>query len=400
MTAPGVVVVGAGLAAATLAATIREAGDPRPMLIIGDEGRRPYERPGLSKGLLQGRDEPDSVYVHDPGWYERQGIETRFGDPAIELDLAGSAVRLASGEVVGFADLVLATGARPRIPDLPGVRLPGTYTLRRLEDCLVLREAFGEGRRLVVVGAGWVGLEVAAAARLAGTQVTVLEYADVPLRAALGERMGRHFAELHRDHGVDLRTGVTVTAIEGDDSVTAVRAGAELHPADLVVVAVGAVPNTELARRAGLEVDNGIVVDERLHAREHVYAIGDVANAANTSLGARLRVEHWDNAIRQGELAARVLLGQEARYDWQPYFYTDQFDLGMEYVGRGSATDDLVLRGSAESGEFIAFWQRDGVVSAAMNVNTWDVNQVLRGLLGRRISPRRLADGGVPLAEL
>jgi 3-phenylpropionate/trans-cinnamate dioxygenase ferredoxin reductase component len=400
MSEPGVVVVGAGLASAHVASTIRDADDQRPVAIIGDEGRRPYERPGLSKGVLQGKDEPDSLYVHDAGWYEQNDIQTRFEDPAIAIDLAERRVTLASGESVEYADLVIATGARPRTIDLPGAGLPGVRTLRRIPDSLALRESFGEGRRLVVIGAGWIGLEVAAAATEAGTHVTVLESADVPLRAALGERMGKYFAQLHRTHGVDLRTGITISGIEGGEAVTGVRAGGELFPADLVVVGVGAVPNTELAQKAGLTVDNGIVVDEHLRAREHVYAIGDVANASSSALGTRVRVEHWDNAIRQGKLAGRLILGDDARYDWQPYFYTDQFDLGMEYVGRGGPDDDVVLRGSEQSGEFIAFWQRHGVVTAAMNVNIWDVNDDLRALIGRQIDSARLADDRVALPEL
>jgi 3-phenylpropionate/trans-cinnamate dioxygenase ferredoxin reductase subunit len=269
-----------------------------------------------------------------------------------------------------------------------------------MPDSQALRESFGHGKRVVVIGAGWIGLEVAAAATEAGTQVTVLEFADVPLRAALGDRLGAYFAQLHRSHGVDLRTGISVAGIDGGDIVKAVRAGGEMFPADLVLVGVGAVPNAELAQRAGLTVDNGIVVDDHLRAREHVFAIGDVANASNAALGERLRVEHWDNAIRQGNLAGRVILGEDARYDWQPYFYTDQFDLGMEYVGRGAATDDVVIRGSEDSGQFIAFWQRQGVVTAAMNVNIWDVNDDLRALIGRTIDRERLADEGIPLPEL
>jgi len=400
MTEYGVVIVGAGLAAANVASTLRDAGDLRPVTIIGDEGRRPYERPGLSKAVLQGTKEPESLYVHDAGWYDQHGIQTRFDDPARSIDLAERTVRLASGESVGYADLVIATGANSRSLDLAGVELPGVHSLRRIPDCLALRKAFGEGRRLVIIGAGWIGLEVAAAARRAGTEVTVLEYADVPLRAALGDRMGAHFAQLHRDHGVDLRTGITVTGIEGREAATGVRAGGELFPADLVVVGVGAVPNTGLAQQAGLTIDNGIIVDEHLRAQEHVFAIGDVANAVNTSLGRPLRVEHWDNAIRQGTLAGRVLLGEDVRYDWQPYFFTDQYDLGMEYVGRGSADDDVVIRGAEESGEFITFWLRHGVVTAAMNVNTWDVNDYLRALIGRQIDPGRLTDHRIALAEL
>lgn len=400
MSADGVVIVGAGLAAAHVATTLREAGDTRPVTIVGNEGRLPYERPGLSKGVLQGEQRVDELFVHDAGWYDEQQVATRFGDAAVGVDLGARLVRLASGEVLEYGDLVLATGARPRLVDLPGIELPGVRTLRRIEDCEALREAFGRGGRLVVIGAGWIGLEVAAAARKAGMDVTVLEYAQVPLRAALGERMGRYFAQLHRRNGVDLRTGVGVTAIEGDGRAGGVRAGEEVFPADLVVVGVGAVPNVELARAAGLDVDNGVLVDDQLRAGEHVYAVGDVANAVNRALGVRLRVEHWDNAIRQGQLAGHVLLGEDVHYDWQPYFFTDQYDLGMEYVGRGSADDDVVIRGEDESGEFIAFWLRDRVVTAAMNVNTWDVSDQLRALIGRRIAAGRLADAGVPVDDL
>ncbi len=400
MTERGAVIVGAGLAAAHVASTLRDAGDQRPILIIGDEGKAPYERPGLSKGVLQGKDDPESVYVHDAAWYEQHAVQTRFDDPAVAIDLAEQSVRLTSGEVLGYDDLVIATGARPRTLDLHGTGLAGVHTLRRIPDSLAIKDALVEGRRLVVVGAGWIGLEVAAAASQAGVEVTVLEHADVPLRAALGDRLGSYFADLHRRHGVDLRTGVTVTGIEGSGAVTGVRTGDDLFPADLVLLGVGAVPNTELAQHAGIAVDNGILVDDQLRASEHVLAIGDVANAANTALGGRLRVEHWDNAIRQGALAGRVLLGEHAHYDWQPYFYTDQYDLGMEYVGRSAADDDVVLRGSEESGAFIAFWQRRGVVTAAMNVNIWDVNDDLRALIGRTIGSDRLADDSIGLAEL
>lgn len=395
----GVVIVGAGLAAAHVATTLREAGDARPVTIVGNEGRRPYERPGLSKGVLQGEQKIGELFVHEDGWYETNSVGVRLDDEAVSLDLAAKSVTLASGEVLEYGDLVLATGARPRLVDLPGVDLPGVRTLRRIEDCEALKAAFTPSAKVVIVGAGWIGLEVAAAARKAGSDVTVLEYAQVPLRAALGERMGRYFARLHERNGVRLLTGASVAAIEGDGRVTGVRAGEELFPADLVVVGVGAVPNVELAKAAGLEVDNGVLVDDQLRAAENVYAIGDVANAENTALG-RLRVEHWDNAIRQGKLAGRVLVGEDARYDWQPYFFTDQFDLGMEYVGRGSADDEVVLRGDEDSGEFIAFWLRDGVVTAAMNVNIWDVNDQLRALIGRRIEPGRLTDPGVALSDL
>lgn len=392
-------VVGAGLAAATLITTLREAGDDRPIVLVGEEDQLPYERPGLSKGVLLGNDEVDSLFVHDQAWYDDHGVETVLGDTVTGLQVKGRTATLSSGRSIDFDDVVLATGASPRLLPLPGVELGGIHTLRRIPDSLELKELFRPGVQVVIVGAGWIGLEVAAAARQAGSEVTVLEYADVPLRAAMGDQLGGYFAELHRRHGVDLRTGVAVEGFEGAGRVSGVRVGGDVVPADLVVVGVGAAPNTALAEQAGLEVDNGVLVDDQLRAAEHVYAIGDVANAEHTSLG-RLRVEHWDNAIRQGRLLASVLGGSDDRYDWQPYFYTDQFDLGMEYVGRGSADDDVVIRTDTSSGEFIAFWQRDGVVTAAMNVNVWDVNDQLRALVGRAIAADRLADQTVPLDEL
>ena len=400
MSGERLVVVGAGMAAGHLVGALRDAGDERPITVLGDEGERPFERPGLSKEVLLGDAEADTLYVHDGEWYDTHDVDGRWAEPVVGLDLAGGSVSLESGGAVPFDDLVIATGARPRTLGVPGADLPGVHTLRRMPDTATLREAFGPGVRVVVVGAGWIGLEVAAAARKAGADVVVLEYADVPLAAALGPQMGQHFADLHRKNGVDLRTGVSVTGFTGGDRVSAVTTDAGEVPADVVVVGVGAVPNTELAEAAGLEVDNGIIVDDRLLARPHVLAIGDVASATNTALGQRLRVEHWDNAKRQGKLAAEVLRGGEAHYDWLPYFYTDQFDLGMEYVGRSAKGDQVTLRGDQEAGEFLAFWTREGVVTAGMNVNIWDVNDDLRALVGQRVDVARLADPMIALGDL
>lgn len=389
MSSAGIVVVGAGLAAADLIEALRDGGYEGPVTLVGDEGQLPYERPGLSKDVLLGKAEMESVFVHDADWYAEHDVTTHTDDAAVSVDRGARTVTLASGTVLGYADLVLATGASPRTLDVPGADLDGVCVLRRIPDSRALHEAFGQGVRVVVVGAGWIGLEVAAAARLGGSEVTVLEYAEVPLARVMGERLGNYFARLHRRHGVDLRTGVKVEGFEGDGGrVTGVRAGGEIVPADLVVIGVGAAPNTALAETAGLEVGDGIRTDARLRTGDpHVYAIGDVAEAENTALAARVRVEHWDNAKRQGALAAKVLLGADDTYDWQPYFYTDQFDLGMEYVGHGSADDEVVVRGDEEKGEFIAYWLRDGVVTAGMNVNVWDVNEDLRALIGRPLPP-------------
>jgi 3-phenylpropionate/trans-cinnamate dioxygenase ferredoxin reductase subunit len=285
---------------------------------------------------------------------------------------------------------------------IPGAELAGVHYLRRLGDSAALRSALANSGRIAIIGAGWIGLEVAAAARLAGLEVTVLEYGAHPLQRVLGDEMGAYFAGLHRARGVDLRTGVSVTSVLGAGGrATGVQTSDGIVPADVVVIAVGAVPAVELASQAGLEVADGISVDERLRTADPaILAAGDVASAVNTGLGYRLRVEHWDNAIRQGKLAARTILGADGCYDWQPYFYTDQFDLGMEYVGHAGAGDEVVIRGAREGGEFIAFWIRDNRIRAAMNVNIWDVNDDLRALIGQPADRGQLLDAGIPLTEL
>jgi 3-phenylpropionate/trans-cinnamate dioxygenase ferredoxin reductase subunit len=397
----GCVVVGAGLAAATVAQTLRDGGFKHPVTLIGDESERPYERPALSKDYLQGKTPVADLYVHSSDWYTDHQVRGRFGETVLGIDRGRSEVRLQSGEAVAYDHLVIATGATPRPLSLPGADLAGVHSLRRIQDADALRSALAPGKRWVIIGAGWIGLEAAAAARLAGCEVSVLERGEVPLRNVLGDELGRYFAALHRSHGVDLRPGVTVSAIIGDSGhVTAVETDGGLIPADLVLVAVGVTPNTSLAASAGLKVDNGIVVDEQLRSSDrHILAAGDVANAYHPLLG-RLRVEHWDNAIRQGQLAAESILGLPSRYDWQPYFYTDQYDLGMEYVGHGHPDDQVVIRGDTHSGAFIAFWTRDGTVTAAMNVNIWDVNDQLRELVGRAVSTARLRDTTIGLDEL
>ena len=398
----GCVLVGGGLASATAAERLREGGYGDAITIVGDEEARPYERPGLSKEYLQGTSARDSLFVHPDDWYPSHEVATRFGEAVVSVDPARSSVRLASGETLPYRHLVLATGATPRSLPLPGIDHDGVHTLRRIGDADALREEMTEGCRVVVIGAGWIGLEVAAAARLAGAEVTVLESSLVPLQRVLGDRLGRYFGDLHRRHGVDLRPGSTVSAIIGEHhQVTGVLTPDELLPADVVVVGVGVTPNTALAADAGLVVDNGVAVDERLRtSNPAILAAGDVANAFHTTLGRRVRVEHWDNAIRQGRLAADTVLGRDAVYDWQPYFYTDQYDLGMEYVGLGQADDDVVVRGDLDGGAFLAFWTKDDVVTAAMHVNVWDVVETLREVVGRKIPADRIADESVPLDQL
>jgi 3-phenylpropionate/trans-cinnamate dioxygenase ferredoxin reductase subunit len=369
---------------------------------VGAARPRPYERPALSKDYLQGNAAAGTLFVHEESWYADHEVDTVFGDAAVSIDRLGNRVWLESGASLAYRQLVLATGASPRVLDIPGTDLAGVHTLRRIADSDALRGALAQVGRCVVIGAGWIGLEVAAAARSAGREVTVLEYAPLPLQRVLGDELGRYFAELHRSNGVELRTGASVSAIVGSDGqVTGVQTDSGLVPADMVVIGVGAAPNTALAADAGLKVDDGVVVDEHLRTSvPEILAAGDVASAHNVVLGRRVRVEHWDNAIRQGRLAARSILGRSDRYDWQPYFYTDQFDLGMEYVGHGQPDDDVVIRGDIASGEFIAFWLREGVVTAAMNVNIWDVNDDLRSLIGRAIAVDRLSAPASSLTDL
>lgn len=399
---PPIVVIGGGLAAAKAVETLRDEGFDGAISLIGAEAERPYERPPLSKDYLQGKSTSDDLFVHPENWYDDHGVDVHFGDAAVSIDRDSRTVSLASGESVAYDRLLLATGSRPNTLRIPGADLAGVFSLRRIADSDQIRAAFAGAKKLVVIGAGWIGLETAAAARAVGLDVTVLEFAPLPLQRVLGDELARYFADLHRKNGVDLRTSVSVTSLEGTDGrVSAVRVGDESIPADMVIVGVGISPNSELAAEAGLAVDNGITVDENLRTSDPtIFAAGDVANAWNTALGAHIRVEHWDNAIRQGQLAAKSMLGQPVSYDWQPYFYTDQFDLGMEYVGYATDSDEVVIRGDKGSGEFLAFWLREGRVQAGMNVNVWDVNDDIRALIGNTVDRDRLADPQISLKGL
>lgn len=402
-TAAGVVVIGAGLAGAHVVESLREHDYAGPVTLIGDETDRPYERPPLSKGYLQGQAEIDEAYVHPAGWYAEHDVTTRFGEAVVAIDRDAHEVEVAGGERIAYRELVLATGATPRHLPVPGADLSGVLTLRRIADSDAIKEAIAAHSKMVIIGGGWIGLEVAAAARAGGCEVTVLERSELPLLPVLGPQVAQHFAQLHRDHGVDLRTGATCEAFTGEEGkVTGVVVDGEAFLADVVVVGIGAAPNTDLATGAGLSVESGVMTDEHLRSVDDrdILAVGDVAEARNTITGEPLRVEHWDNAIRQGKLAGAVIAGGADAYDWAPYFFTDQFDLGMEYVGHGREDDDVVIRGEMSSGEFIAFWLRDGSITAAMNVNTWDVNDDLRALIGKQVAPERLADGDVALTDL
>ena len=401
-----ILVVGGGFAAAHAVTTLRTEGYTARLTVVGAEPHLPYERPPLSKDYLMGKAERDSVFVHPAQWYAEYGIDLRLATTATALDAEARTVILSDGSELSADAILLATGARPRRLDLPGTDLAGVVSLRTLDDSEVLAALISRSQRLAIVGAGWIGLEVAAAARLAGVAVTVLDSAELPLVGVLGPEVAQVFADLHTEHGVDLRMGVQIAGIAGDG----VRAtGVELTDgsvvaADHVLLAVGAVPNVELAQAAGLEVDNGIVVDAALRtSAPGVWAAGDVANAYHPVLHQRIRVEHWDNAKQQGAAAARSILGQDVSYVRLPYFFTDQYDLGMEYTGYvpKGGYDQVVLRGDVEGREFVALWLNGGQVLAGMGVNVWDAMDPVRELVTsrRRVDPDRLRDTSVGLAD-
>jgi 3-phenylpropionate/trans-cinnamate dioxygenase ferredoxin reductase component len=401
---PAYVIAGASLAGAKAAETLRKEGFDGPVILIGEETERPYERPPLSKDYLLGKAERETIYVHPEPWYAEHGIDLRLGVRVTGIDAAAHQVRLADGSVVGYAKLLLATGSSPRRIPVPGADLRGVLYLRRVADSDQIKLALAAATRVVVIGAGWIGLETAAAARAAGVEVTILEAAEQPLLRVLGVEVAKVFAALHRDHGVDLRCGVQVAEITGSGGrADGVRLADGSHVrADAVIVGVGVTPNTHLAESALLQVGNGVVVDAGLRSSDpDVYAAGDVASAYHPGLGRHIRVEHWANALNQPQAAALAMLGHEVAYDRVPYFFTDQYDLGMEYAGyvEPGGYDQVVFRGDVGRREFIAFWLADGRVLAGMNVNVWDVNAAIQDLVrsGRTVDAGRLADPGVPL---
>jgi 3-phenylpropionate/trans-cinnamate dioxygenase ferredoxin reductase subunit len=397
-------IVGASLAGAKAAEGARATGHDGRIVLVGDENERPYARPPLSKDVLRGEKDAETTRVHDEGHYDEHGIELLAGRTVEALDLNAARARLDGGETLGFTTAVLATGAEPRRLAVPGADLDGVHYLRTRTDSLRLGDAIRAGRRVAVVGAGWIGSEVAASARQLGAEVVLIDPAPLPLRRVLGDQVGEMFRALHAEHGVALRLGTGVSELQGTGRVAnVVLSDGRVEPADVVVVGVGVTPRAGLATDAGLKVDNGVVVDEFLEtSAPGVYAAGDVASAWHPRYGAHLRVEHWANALNQGLAAGANAAGEHTAYTRLPYFFSDQYDLGMEYVGYSQPGDDLVVRGSLADRELIAFWHRDGVVSAAMNVNVWDVVDDLKAIVagGARQDPARLADPRVPLADL
>jgi 3-phenylpropionate/trans-cinnamate dioxygenase ferredoxin reductase component len=396
-------IVGAGLAGAKAAETLREEGYDGRVVLLGAEPERPYERPPLSKEYLRGQADREQAFVHEAGFYAEHGIELRVGETVVRLDPARRELTMRTDERLRYDRLLLTTGSAPRRLSIPGSDLEGIHQLRTLGDSDALRARLDAGGRLVIVGAGWIGCEVAASARQRGVEVTLIAPHAVPLERVLGVELGAIYRDIHLDHGVEMLLGTAVAAFEGADRVERLRTqDGRTIDCDAVVVGIGATPRAVLAAMAGLAVDNGIVVDERLEtSAPGIFAAGDVANQLHPSLG-RLRVEHWDNALQQGPAAARGMLGSTDGYARSPYFFSDQYDVGMEYSGYATDWDRVVFRGDPAAREFIAFWLRDGRVLAGMNVNVWDVAAAIQSLItiGHPVDERRLADPDVPLEQV
>jgi 3-phenylpropionate/trans-cinnamate dioxygenase ferredoxin reductase component len=390
-----VVVVGAGLAGASAVEELRERGYRGDITLVGAEPHLPYERPPLSKGLLLGSQDVASVFVHDQQWYDERQVDLRLGTAASGLDLEQHRV-LVGDDRIPFDRLLLATGATPRRLDLPGAGGIEVVHLRTLDDALHLKDRLSG--RILIVGAGWIGLELASAARQAGAEVTVVEQASLPLLPVLGQELAPLIVNLHREHGVDLRLSTGVAGVHGHE--VTLSDGHRLRP-DLVIVGIGVVPDDRLAAEAGLAVGNGVLVDARLRTDDvSVHVAGDLADHDHPDLG-RVRVEHWDNAIQQGRHAARAMLGDDTPYTRLPYFFTDQYDVGMEYIGHvgRAGHDEVIVRGDPGARVITAFWLRDRTVVAGMHLNDWDATEHLRRLVGRRADPR-LRDPGTDLADL
>jgi 3-phenylpropionate/trans-cinnamate dioxygenase ferredoxin reductase subunit len=400
---PTFVIVGAGLAGAKAAETLRAEGFDGRLLLLGEEAERPYERPPLSKAYLRGEIDRDSLAVHRDGFYAAHDIELRPSTPVRAIDPAGRLVELASGERIGYQRLLLTTGAAPRRLPLPGADLAGVHHLRSRRDADALAAA--RAQHVVVAGTGWIGSEAAASLRQLGREVTLIGPDSAPLARVLGPEVAGVYRDLHADHGVRLLLGTRVAGLRGGGHVEGVVTDdGRTIDCDLVLIGAGAVPRTELAEAAGLPVRDGVLVDQRLEAvgAAGVYAAGDVAAAWHPRYRTHLRVEHWANAFNQGPAAARSMLGDPTAYARLPYFYSDQYDLGMEYSGMAVDWDRVVVRGELASREFIAFWLKDQRVVAGMNAGVWVVVEPIQALVrgGWPVDPARLADPDIPLDQV
>jgi 3-phenylpropionate/trans-cinnamate dioxygenase ferredoxin reductase subunit len=400
---PTFVLLGGGLASATAASTLRMAGFDGRVIIVGDETHVPYSRPPLSKEVLRGEKSPEQTWLRPPTWYTSKDVELRLGIRATAVDPGAHLVELADGTRLAYDKLLVATGGVPRTLDIPGVDLPGVLFLRRLDDALALRGQLIPGAPVVVIGAGFIGAEVAASARTLGCEVTMFEIAEIPLGRALGPEIGQIYADVHREHGVELRTRVGVDRIEGHGHVQRVVAtDGRVHDASVVVIGVGLVPELDLAGSSGLAIGNGVIVDEYCRtSADDVFAAGDIANHPNLFLGRRIRIEHWQNAQHQGAAAARNMLGQQQPFREVPWVWSDQYEHNLQVVGLPDPTQRMVLRGDTETRNFSAFFIRDGRVTAALAINRPEDIRVARLMIhdGTEAAEGHLADVDADLGQ-
>jgi 3-phenylpropionate/trans-cinnamate dioxygenase ferredoxin reductase subunit len=397
-------IVGAGLAGAKAAEELRARGYDGRLMLIGSEPEAPYERPPLTKDYLRGESPREQARVHPADFYEQNEIELLTATIVTGLDVGGSRLTLDDGRQLGYDKLLLAMGAEPRLMAAPGADLDGIHYLRTIADADALRSRLSDGGHVVVVGAGWIGSEFAASARQRGLEVTVIDPAALPNERIFGPEIGTFYRDLHAAHGVELRLGEGVERFEGEGAVSAVvTSTGRVIDCDFAVIGIGVLPRVALAEEAGITVANGIAVDAALRSSApNVFVAGDLANAWHPFYDQQLRVEHWANALNQGPAAARAMLDDDVSYDRIPYFFSDQYDVGMEYSGYAPTCQKVVLRGDPESAQFVAFWLQSGRVLAGMNVNVWDVNQHVQALIRsrREVDPAALADPDTPLETL
>ncbi len=397
-----VAIIGGGQVAAIAARTLRRRGFDGAITVIGDEPHLPYQRPPLSKGFLQGREQAGDLVLINESWCSDNAVDLRIGVPVTGLDPVSRRLGLADGSSVRADSVLFATGGRPRV--LPGITSERVVYLRTIDHAIRVRATLQPGSRLITVGGGFIGAEIAASARTAGADVTMIEMLDVPLKRALGQELGEVCAQIHRDHGVTVLTSEFVESVRdtADGVVVRTAAGREVE-GDLVVVGVGIEPNAELANAAGIAVDNGILVDEFCRTSvDGIYAAGDVANHHHPVFGARVRVEHFDNANRQAAAAAMSIMGHRAAYDNVHWFWSDQYEFNLQYAGHAPVWTQAVVRGSVKTRSFTVFYLHDGVVKGAFAIDRGEEIVWAKELIAAQATPdpAKLADEDLDLEGL
>ena len=395
----GIVIVGGGHAAGQAAASLRQEGYDGHVLVIGEEPHIPYQRPPLSKQYLAGEYGLERVHLRPERFYQSKNIEVRSGLRVESIDPKAQTVACADGETIAYEKLLLATGARARRFDTAGSDLPGVHVLRTIADVDAIKRDFQPGRRIAIVGGGYIGLEVAAVAVEMGLEATVLEMESRILQRVATPALSAFYHELHESKGVAIRTGTRAEAFAGTDRLQAVVCGGgERVAADLAVVGVGIEPNVELAQASGLACADGIVVDEHTRTSDpHIYAAGDCTNHPNPLLGRRLRLESVPNAMEQSRVAAANMAGKPKAYAAMPWFWSDQYDLKLQMVGFPAEDDLRVVRGDPATRQFAAFYFRDGALVAAEAVNSAREFMAARQLVGKAVDPAQLGDPGFDL---